>query len=97
MRRRRDEALQVSRKLNQGARAGQSGSEMVIVPGVDTVDASSVRTDAFTFNHSYFADNLAMLSELYHLLRGDPPEIRFGLERVSSGDAVFWRFRRYSR
>ena len=93
----RDEALQVSRRLNQGVRAGQSGSEIVIVPGVDTVDASSVRTDAFTFNHSYFADNLAMLSELYHLLRGDPPEIRFGLERVGSGEAVFWRFRQYTR
>jgi len=93
----RDEALMVSQRLNKGARAGQSGAELLVVPGVDTVDASTVRTDAFSFNHSYFADNLAMLSELYHLLRGDPPEIRFGLERVSSGDITFWRFRRYIR
>ena len=93
----RDEALMVSQKLNKGSRAGQSGKELVVVPGVDTVDASTVRTDAFSFNHSYFADNLVMLSELYHLLRGDPPEIRFGLERVGSGDVTYWRFRRYVR
>jgi hypothetical protein len=69
----------------------------VIVPDVDTVDASTVRTDAFAFNHSYYADNIVILSELYHLLRGDPPEIRFGLERVTAGSAVYWRFRRYTR
>ena len=93
----RDKALIVSERLNHGLRAGQSGANLIITPGIDTVDASAVKTDAFAFDHSYYADNIVVLSDLYHLFRGDPPETRFGLERVEIDRGIYWRFRPYVR
>jgi esterase/lipase superfamily enzyme len=76
----RDLALIVSRRYAGYPRAGQGGPAIVLLSGVDTIDASSVDTSLLGVLHQYYADNSQVLGDLYRLLRGDAPENRFGLE-----------------
>ncbi|MCA1217009.1 alpha/beta hydrolase [Streptomyces sp. 8L] len=86
-----DKALALSRRLAGYPRAGQSGSGMLLVDGVDTVDASDL--DTGLSGHSYIGDNSSILSDLYALVRhGHPPAERFGLNAVTRAGSVYWRF-----
>lgn len=86
-----DRALQVSKRLNGYPRAGDAGAGIVVVPGVDTIDVSSVDTDFL--GHSYYGDNRSVLSDLFNLIRrGVPPEQRFGLREAVQGSAKYWIF-----
>ncbi|MBV8842831.1 MAG: alpha/beta fold hydrolase [Bryobacterales bacterium] len=90
----RDEALDLSRKLAGRDRAGQT---VQFLPGVDSVDASQVNTSLLGLAHSYFGDSSSVLGDLYRLLMGDPPDQRFGLERVNTAMGVYWRFKKAAR
>jgi esterase/lipase superfamily enzyme len=87
-----DAALKASQSFAGYTRAGQAGPDIVVVPGIDTVDASSVDTSVLGLNHSYYADNTTILSDLFGLLRGRPPMERFGLVSVSTPRGPYWRF-----
>jgi esterase/lipase superfamily enzyme len=89
-----DEALRLSSKLAGKPRAGQ---KVLFIPGVQSIDASPAKTDILDFSHSYFGDSSSVLGDLFHLLQGDPPDARFGLERVDSGAGIYWRFKRFAR
>jgi len=85
-----DRALQISKKINGYPRAGDAGPSIVVLPGLDTIDASSVDTDFL--GHSYYGDNRSILSDLFNLIRtGSPPESRFGL-RAGVGPEKYWIF-----
>ena len=56
----RDRALQVSRRLHDYPRAGDSGEELTVVEGVETIDASVI--DTSLLGHSYFADAFTRLN-----------------------------------
>ena len=85
-------ALGVSGRLHRGSRAGESGQGIVIIEGMDTVDASAV--DASLLGHSYFGGSRSVVGDLFALLsKGDRPEGRFGLEPVQLGKLRYWRFR----
>jgi esterase/lipase superfamily enzyme len=88
-----DAALKASQNFAGYPRAGQGGNNLVVVRGVDTVDASSVDTSILGLNHSYYADNTTFLSDLFHLLRGRPPAERFGLVSSTSTSGPYWLFR----
>lgn len=88
-----DAALKASQRFAGYVRAGQGGPDVVIAPGIDTIDASSVDTSILGLGHSYYADNSTILSDLFALLRGRPPSERFGLSAVSTPRGVHWRFR----
>jgi esterase/lipase superfamily enzyme len=88
-----DAAMVVAQKVAGYRRAGQAGADIVVVPGVDTIDASEVDTSLLGANHSYFADNTTILSDIFSLLRGRRPEDRFNLVRTSSDAGHYWRFR----
>lgn len=65
---------------------------MVVILGVDTIDASSVDT-SFT-GHSYYADSKSILFDLFNLLRhGKPPDERFGLLPREQNGLRYWEFR----
>jgi hypothetical protein len=78
-------------------RAGEGGRDVLVVPGIDTVDASSVETSAFGLGHSYYADNSTILSDVFGLIRGRRPDERFGLEKQTSPAGSYWRFRPAAR
>jgi esterase/lipase superfamily enzyme len=85
-----DDALRASRALNGVWRLGLGGDSLVVIRGMDTIDASRVRADAL--GHTLFG-NQAVLADLAVLLaEGKSPAERRLLER-KRGDLVFWRFR----
>jgi esterase/lipase superfamily enzyme len=88
----KDRALMVSREVHTYARAGQSDPPMVFVPGLDTVDASSVDTDMI--GHSYLAEAPALLNDLLLLVRRNLPPAGRHLSPVPQGDPRYWVFPR---
>jgi esterase/lipase superfamily enzyme len=90
----RDRALKLSRDIHGYTRAGESGSNLTIVPGVDTVDATTVYTDFFSdfLSHSYFTGR-TVLSDLFLLLNYNlSPAARFAIFPRTSGKRHYWEF-----
>jgi esterase/lipase superfamily enzyme len=87
-----DQALKASRHVHDTPRAGEAGDRLVVVPGVDTIDVSLL--DTSLLGHSYYGENLSVISDLFHLLKsGFAPGQRFGLDSVPAGALRYWRFR----
>jgi esterase/lipase superfamily enzyme len=84
-----DLVLALSETLNKAPRAGESGDDkVVVVEGMDTVDASEVSS-----GHSYFADVRPVVTDLALLLHtGLPPAERNLKARTSQAGAVYWTF-----
>lgn len=94
---RNDYALDVSRRFHGGVpRAGDvPDGTPIVLQGVDTIDVSAVSTDSFGLNHSGYAENNAILSDIQQLIESGirPPEKRLPrLERVETDKGPFWRF-----
>jgi esterase/lipase superfamily enzyme len=83
-----DKALLASARVWESDRAGQASPlPPLLVPGIDTVDASAVTTDLFSLNHTGFAEVAALVRDIAALLAADlPPESR-GLLPGSMGPA----------
>ena len=88
----RDAALIASQRFAGYPRAGQGGDNIVVVPGLDTVDASAVDTSLTGLGHSYYADASQMLSDLFAFFKGDPASRRFGLRAARNKDGPYWVF-----
>jgi len=91
-----DKALAASRGVHGGyLRLGESGKDIVVLAGLDTVDASGVSTEFL--GHSYFGDSGTVMSDLKYVIRKSlPPEQRerFALERVrNAAIGLYWRFK----
>ncbi len=85
-----DKALGTSGHLHGYPRAGDSEYELVLLPSVDTVDATAVSDSKL--HHDYFMDRREMLADIFQLLEnGTPPESRFSLRRVQAKGGVYWR------
>lgn len=88
-----DLALAASRKVHGSPRAGDSGHGLVLVSGVETIDATAV--DTSLLGHSYFAEARSVLSDMFYLIRkGQRPDERFGLRRIDSNAGWYWEFKR---
>jgi uncharacterized protein YjbI with pentapeptide repeats/esterase/lipase superfamily enzyme len=85
-----DKALHLSKRFHGYPRAGEAGKRITIVDGINTIDASSLDTNLL--GHSYFADHRSVLSDIFYLLRGIPPNERFGLRKSYAGKRSYWRF-----
>jgi esterase/lipase superfamily enzyme len=84
-----DKALDMSQRIHRYPRAGDLRDGMVIVEGLDSIDASAV--DTSFLGHSYFGDNRSIISDLFNLIRGAKVGERHGLEqRVGLDDAKYW-------
>jgi esterase/lipase superfamily enzyme len=79
-----DRALTVSREFNGNPRAGDSSEGVVIVPGLNTIDASEVRTELFDTGHDYFAGDDSILGDMAEVMRTNAdPDMR-GLSPLST-------------
>jgi esterase/lipase superfamily enzyme len=88
-----DKALAASRRLRSGyPRAGESGEGIVLAQGIETVDASDVRTDLL--GHGYFADTAPLINDVYHLMRNGLPPDQRNLRPREKGGLRYWVFPR---
>ena len=83
-----DKALMASKRFHGYPRAGEV---ILIVGGVDTIDASAVNTSFL--GHSHFGESRSVIEDIYWLLRNQPPENRFGITRKQSPDGNYYVFR----
>lgn len=87
-----DWSLILLAQLDGRIAAGTASGGPVVLPGLDTIDASAVEGDLL--GHSYYGDSRAMLADLHALLQhGRPPEERFGLQLMQSDQGLFWRIK----
>jgi len=88
-----DRALMASKAFHGYTRAGDSGEGLVVVKGVETVDASLA--SAGLLGHSYFAEDRRIMEDIYGILQtGQRADNRFGLEAVDSRSGRYWTFRK---
>ena len=88
----RDRALWLSKQANDYARAGDAGPGLVIVPPIDTIDATAVNTDFF--GHSYLSESPSILSDIHAIINNDQaPDQRFRLGRRIRNGQIYWRFK----
>jgi esterase/lipase superfamily enzyme len=88
-----DEALVLSKKVHGYPRAGDSGAELIVLPGMDTIDVSAV--DTSLLGHSYYGNNLTVLADLFDLLHeAKPAESRPWLAPMQAGTLRYWMFKR---
>jgi len=84
-----DKALHASKEIHGNPRAGEP---LLLIPGIDTIDASAIDTDFL--GHSYFSDNWPLLSDIHSILRKDePPSMRFGLREMDCSEGKYYVFR----
>jgi hypothetical protein len=84
-----DKAIQASKKFHGSPRAGEP---LLLIKGLDTVDASAIDTDFL--GHSYFSDNWPLLSDIHSLLLKDAaPAERFGLVEKSDPLGKYYAFK----
>lgn len=87
-----DKALLASKEFHGYARAGDSGGAILLVPGLETIDATAV--DTSFMGHSYFAESRSVLSDIFYLIRdGTRAEKRFGLKAVDTASGRYWVFK----
>ena len=88
----RDLALKASKAVHGYPRAGDAGKTLVVVDGVDTVDASKVDTSLLGLHHSYFGSTRSILSDMFHVItQGQSPDLRFDLEAAPAGKHWLYR------
>jgi esterase/lipase superfamily enzyme len=87
-----DKAIKLSKKVHAYPRAGESGPDIVVVPGLDTIDVSNV--DTSFWGHSYFAEKRTVISDLFYLIRdGKGPDERHSLEPRTCPRGQYWAFK----
>ena len=91
-----DVPLQVSRRFHDYPRAGEGPPHLVLVDGVETIDASGINTDFLA--HSYFAQARPVIQDIADVvLKGYPPARR-RLEKVTGADGTaYWAIPRPGR
>lgn len=93
-----DQALETSRRWHGGfERAGEITDEgIVMIEGMDSIDASSSRTDVFEFGHEYISSEVAVLEDVGELMSTGlaPPErSHVGFEEHALDNGVYWEMR----
>lgn len=87
-----DRALLASKTFHGYPRAGDAGEGLVLIAGIETIDASA--TDTSLLGHSYYGDAKSVLADLYYLVReGKRPGERFALQTVETPDGRYWVFK----
>ncbi len=86
-----DLALKTSQTIHGAPRAGLSGANIIMVPGLDSIDMSAIKADLL--GHNYYAADAGAIYDLFRLLwRGDPPPQRCGMVDRPQGSTSFWTF-----
>lgn len=87
----KDKALVTSRKFHSGK--PRIGEKIVVIQGIDTIDASAVKTDAL--GHGYFSKTKALLEDIHQLFQFNyTPEQRDLDRRRNEQDLLpYWAFK----
>jgi len=86
----KDAALKFSKTINGNPRAGDTGDNIVLFDGIDTIDVSLV--DTSFVGHSYYSDNKSVLSDIFNLIKGlELP--RFGMKKLTKNARSYWMFK----
>ena len=89
-----DLALLASRKVHGNKRAGDAGKGVVIVKGIETIDASGV--DTSFLSHSYFATTSTIIADILDLIKsGKRATDRETLEKVSRDNVTYWKVKQH--
>lgn len=86
-----DKALLASKKVHGYPRAGDSAEGIVVVPGIETVDASGL--DTSFLEHSYFATSQSVLTDIRKLVLEGLRAAQRGLEPRTTAGKGYWKFR----
>ena len=87
-----DRALVASKSVHGYPRAGDSGGGLLLLPGIETIDATG--TDTSFLAHSYFAETSPVLMDLSALVvTRQRAEQRTGLLRVNTRAGKYWVFK----
>lgn len=86
-----DKALLASKQVHGYPRAGDSAEGILLVPGVETVDASGL--DTSFLEHSYFAESGSVLKDIRRLVLEGLRAAQRGLEERSAAAGRYWKFR----
>ena len=86
-----DLALAASKAVHGYPRAGDSGAGMLILPGVETIDATGV--DTGFLKHSYFAEQRSALSDMFYLIHNNARADQRFLDAVDTPRGRYWSFR----
>ena len=62
-----DKALLASKELHGNPRAGDSGGQLVILDGIETIDASDANTGFL--GHSYFAESRDIITDIFQIFK----------------------------
>lgn len=84
-----DIPLKASKKVHANHRLGDAGSDLVILPGIESIDASNVETSFL--GHSYFADEASIISDMLSLFtEGLRADQRDGLTERTTENGKYW-------
>lgn len=87
-----DRALKASSRIHGLPRVGDAEGAPLIVPGIETIDATGV--DTSFLGHSYFNRSRSVLSDIYYIINEDlRADERFSLEPVDTTGGRYWRFK----
>jgi len=85
-----DDALTASRKVHGYLRAGESGDGLLVMAGIDTVDASTV--GASGLGHSYYGDSRQVIMDLRRLLMSGESVSERDLLPLDHAGGTYWTF-----
>jgi esterase/lipase superfamily enzyme len=90
----RDRALRASKAIRTDIqRAGDAGEDIIVIDGIDTVDASHVDTDVL--GHSYFSETESLINDIFSLVKNNLPPSKRNLRRkLKPVDKTYWAFPR---
>ncbi|WP_243324691.1 alpha/beta fold hydrolase [Geothrix sp. SG200] len=86
-----DNALLASKKVHGYPRAGDTAEGIVVVPGIETIDASGL--DTSLLEHSYFATAPPVISDIRRVLLDGLRAARRGLEPRTAGGGNYWKLK----
>lgn len=88
-----DLALLASKKVHGNHRAGEAGAQIVVLKGIETIDASG--QDSSFLSHSYFATTSNLIKDIFDLMKsGKRATDRETLERVSKANVQYWKVKK---
>ena len=89
-----DIPISLSARAHRDPRLGSGGPDIAVLPPMTSIDASKITREWFGLNHSYFADNETIMSDLFLLVhQGLVPNQRPRLRQVTGKNGIYWEFR----
>ena len=86
-----DQALVASKKVHGYPRAGDAGAGLVVLPGIETIDVSTL--DTSLLGHSYYGSSDPILSDIRQLIeQALPAAQRASLFPHTYGNLTYWVF-----